>query len=665
MSQSYNPFYNIENPQLMGYEYAWSSFMRGQGLNNAIISQEIGQSRERCRNGRIQMNFKGNTSNTPGEAPNTQETFLKQTGGKMIADILEAWDNDCFYGIITDAHGKKLFGMSNTHRNFSKKLEKVGEIEDFSEGCAGTNCFSLVSETCRPFATAGAQHYFECFHGLAGYAAPIFSANYQMIGMVGFYTIAERMDEYILSFAVAVERAIENSLRWFRSQALVEKETEEKQLILDTVSDGVVYVSDSGRITHNNRKLTELLRMKNDSLIGKDISFIITSPPVEELKKYPFSSQYSKCDNKVSINNTLGESCQCFFNKYQIAEHEADRNSEIWVFTIYSDIKKLAKKLYTGNTSRYTFQDIKSRSESMRMVIELAKKASSFQVSTIIEGESGSGKEMLAQAIHSEGPRKAGPFIAVDCGALPSGLLESELFGYEEGAYTGARRGGKQGKFEMANKGVLFLDEITNMPLDMQAKLLRVLQERQAVRIGGSDPIAFDVQVIAATNKDIISEIERKNFRLDLFYRLNIIHIKIPALKERKDDIDLFIRYFMNKFNPKGDMRIHPDAIQILRKYDWPGNVRQLENVIERMVIIADTRIIGRECIPDEILKSVGEPVGISVDLNRDETLEDLCRLYVYKTVERYGGNIRRAADALGISRATVYKYLKTMGKPD
>ena len=135
------------------------------------------------------------------------------------------------------------------------------------------------------------------------------------------------MDEYILSFAVAVERAIENSLRWFRSQALVEKETEEKQLILDTVSDGVVYVSDSGRITHNNRKLTELLRMKNDSLIGKDISFIITSPPVEELKKYPFSSQYSKCDNKVSINNTLGESCQCFFNKYQIAEHEADRNS--------------------------------------------------------------------------------------------------------------------------------------------------------------------------------------------------------------------------------------------------------------------------------------------------------------------------------------------------
>ena len=122
MSQSYNPFYNIENPQLMGYEYAWSSFMRGQGLNNAIISQEIGQSWERCRNGRIQMNFKGNTSNTPGEAPNTQETFLKQTGGKMIADILEAWDNDCFYGIITDAHGKKLFGMSNTHRNFSKKL---------------------------------------------------------------------------------------------------------------------------------------------------------------------------------------------------------------------------------------------------------------------------------------------------------------------------------------------------------------------------------------------------------------------------------------------------------------------------------------------------------------------------------------------------------------
>ncbi|MFR6040735.1 MAG: sigma 54-interacting transcriptional regulator [Dysosmobacter welbionis] len=165
--------------------------------------------------------------------------------------------------------------------------------------------------------------------------------------------------------------------------------------------------------------------------------------------------------------------------------------------------------------------------------------------------------------------------------------FESELFGYEEGPILG-QTGRKTGKFEMANKGVLFLT-ITNMPLDMQAKLLRVLQERQAVRIGGSDPIAFDVQVIAATNKDMISEIERKNFRLDLFYRLNIIHIKIPALKERKDDIDLFIRYFMNKFNPKGDMRIHPDAIQILRKYDWP-ECTPAENVTERMVIIAILR---------------------------------------------------------------------------
>lgn len=659
---SYNPFFNVENPQLMGYEYAWISFMKHNEINNTIISKEISRSWERCKKANLQPDLNGRRHDSGKQAESGVNAFLANNCGNLVAEIFENLDNGWFYGVITDRYGKKLFGLGNTSWDFPEQLTKIGKVKNFSEKHIGTNCFSVVSEICRPFSVAGAQHYFECFHGLAGYAAPIFDgSNDEMVGMVGFYTLTERMDEYIISFAVAVERAIENNMRWFNIRELVEKEKEEKQLILDIVSEGVAYVSHTGQITHCNRRLFELLGMKKSSLVGEDINSIMTNPPVAELKKYPFSLRYSNCDSKISITNSRGESRQCFFNKYHTLEHGTNQRNEIWVFTVYSDIKKLAQKLSVGNTSRYTFRDIKGKSKAMEIVIELAKKASNFQVSTVIEGDSGTGKELLAQAIHSEGPRKNGPFVAVDCGALPSNLLESELFGYEEGAYTGAKKGGKAGKFELANKGVLFLDEITNMPLDMQAKLLRVLQERKLTRIGGTEPVEFDVQVIAATNKDIVEEIEQRNFRRDLFYRLNIIHIKVPPLTERENDIKLFLDYFMRKFNPKGDMRIDRETMDILYRYEWPGNVRQLENVIERMVIIADGKTIDRKCVPDEILRTLGEDEGdAELDFSRDETLDSICCKYVKKTVERYGNNVKKASQVLGISRMTVYKYLNS-----
>ena len=659
-AMGYNPFYNIANPQLMGYEYAWIQFMKNQEINSAIISDEIAASWKRCQSGRLTFPKSFSDKTAKHTPPDPVTGFLIRDGGGIITDIFRNLDSDGFYGIITDRRGRKLFGLGDESKGPADRLRELTQITSFAEKRVGTNCFSIVEEIKRPYSVVGAQHYFEFFHGYAGYAAPIFNGEGEMIGMVGFYTVSEQMDDYITSFVVAVERAIENSLKWLNSREIVEKQREEKQYILDTVSDGVAYVDLQGKIVHGNRKLFDLFGVKQERLVGEDISCLNTTPPVEELKKYPFSSIYSNCDNKISIINQRGESRQSFLNKYQIREYGSEGN-EIWVFTVYSDIKKLAKKLSAGNTSRFTFDDIKSESKAMQIVIELAKKASGFEASTIIEGESGTGKEMLAQAIHSYGPRKNGPFIAVDCGALPSGLLESELFGYEEGAFTGARRGGKKGKFELANKGILFLDEITNMPFDIQAKLLRALQERKIVPIGGSDPVPFDVQVIAATNKDIVGEIEQGTFRRDLFYRLNLIHIKIPPLRERENDLQFFLKYFMHKYNPQGNKSLSREAVEILKRYEWPGNVRQLENVVERMVIISNSKVIEPESIPDEILGSGPKARGSrEFSFRTGMTLNDFCAAYVEKTVEKYGGNIRRAAESLGISRVTVYKYLNS-----
>lgn len=655
----YNPFYNIENPQLMGYEYAWVNFMKNGGINQVTIPAVVSDSWKRCHALGISLKYDAPSKAVPPEEDSFITKFLINEGGNIIKDIFENLDDDGLYGIITNRQGKKLFGLGTGKDENMDRLKDIGKITCFSEEYAGTNCFSIVSETQKAYNIAGAQHYCEPLHKYAGYAAPIFNGEKEMIGMVGFYTLAERMDDYIISFAVSVERAIENSLSWLNSRENVKKQREEKQYILDTVSDGVMYVDSNGTITHGNRKLFELFDTRSHSFIGKNISYLNTAPSVEELKKYPYSSMYSACDNKISIINSRGESRKSFLNKYKFHASGSQETSEVWVFSVYSDIKKLAQKLSGGNTSRFTFDDIKGNSKAIKSVIEMAKKASAFEAGTIIEGESGTGKEMLAQAIHSYGPRKEEPFIAVDCGALPSGLLESELFGYEEGAFTGAKRGGKKGKFELANRGILFLDEITNMPYDVQAKLLRALQERKIVPIGGTEPVSLDVQVIAATNKDIVKEIENGTFRRDLFYRLNLLHIKMPALHEREDDFKLFLKFFLQKYNPKGDMQLSKETVDILSAYDWPGNVRQLENVIERMTIMSNSKIIGRECIPDEIMENVSVAKNIHLlDVEETRTLNDICNYYIKKTVEKYDGNIQRTAKELGISRATVYKYL-------
>lgn len=655
----YNPFYNIENPQLMGYEYAWVDFMKNGKINQTIIPTVISDSWEECR--KMEGTFQIGTAKKANDAKMHDPVIelLINEGGKIVQNIFKNLDDD-LYGIITDTQGRKLFGLGTKKDERLDRMKDIGEISCFSERDIGTNCFSIVSKLQKAYSVAGAQHYLESLHKYAGYAAPIFNGDSEMIGMVGFYTLAERMDDYILSFAVSVELAIENSLSWLKSREVVKKQREEKQYILDTVSDGVMYVDSTGTIIHGNRKLFELFDTRNHNFVGKNISYLNTAPCVEELKKYPYSSMYSTCDNKISIINSRGESRKSFLNKYKFHSDEDQDTSEIWVFSVYSDIKKLAQKLSNGNTSRFTFDDIKGSSKAMKDVIEMAKKASTFEAGTIIEGESGTGKEMLAQAIHSYGPRKNGPFIAVDCGALPSTLLESELFGYEEGAFTGAKRGGKKGKFELANRGILFLDEITNMPYDVQAKLLRVLQERKIVPVGGTEPVSLDVQVIAATNKDIVKEMESGTFRRDLFYRLNLLHIKLPTLLERENDFKLFLKYFLNKFDPRGDMRLSKEAVDILSAYDWPGNVRQLENVIERMTIITNSKIIGKECIPSEIVESVSLTKNIHlVDGEEDWTLKELCAYHVKKTAEKYGGNVQRTAKALGLSRATVYKYLE------
>lgn len=311
---------------------------------------------------------------------------------------------------------------------------------------------------------------------------------------------------------------------------------------------------------------------------------------------------------------------------------------------------------------RYDFRDFVYGGQVLERLIRQAQKLASTGHTLLIEGESGTGKEILAQSIHKAGDRRKGPFIAVNCAALPPELIQSELFGYEKGSFTGADRGGKAGKFESAQGGSLFLDEIGDLPLEVQANFLRVLQEKKVVRIGGSRSRSLDLRVIAATNKDLLAEARAGRFRSDLYYRLAVISLRIPPLRQRPEDIEPLARHFAQKnrdLAPEGrPPHFAPRSLELLRAYDWPGNVRELENLIIYLLSRGAGPVIQPRDLPDCFQAAAPRP-----EAEEPADLESIERLAVEAAVRKCGGNISRAAKMLNISRTTVYKKLRR-GRP-
>jgi two-component system response regulator AtoC len=329
-------------------------------------------------------------------------------------------------------------------------------------------------------------------------------------------------------------------------------------------------------------------------------------------------------------------------------------------------VKKLAEhqELVEENLSlrqrledRYRFENIMAKSSKMRRVIEVIKIVAKSNATVLITGESGTGKELVARAIHSQSHRRNKPFVAVSCAALPESLLESELFGHEKGSFTGAYAQ-KKGKFELANGGTLFLDEVGEMSANIQVHLLRVLEEKEFTRVGGNEPIRVDVRVISATNKDLRKAIEKQEFREDLYYRLNVVNIELPPLRERKEDICLLAEHFLHKFateNQKEITGFSSEAIESVLNYDWPGNVRELENAIERAVILAKDSIIIIGDLPQENLSP-----AYSTTPRRN--LKEVERGHIWSVLHETGENYSEAARILGISRMTLYNKAKEYG---
>lgn len=426
--------------------------------------------------------------------------------------------------------------------------------------------------------------------------------------------------------------------------------------VLDEVNDAVIAINHEGKIKIYNKKAKQLLKKDKEEVINEKL--IDVFPELEFIIDVLESKQDKYNEIKSLENITITANTSIF---------RVDDNIEgaLCSFQDTSKLQNLEKKIRyklnkKGHTAKYTFDDIVAESPVMKEVITKAKKIGQNHNTVIIYGESGTGKEILAQSIHNISKRKNEPFVAVNCAAISESLLESELFGYEEGAFTGARKGGKPGLFEIAHGGTIFLDEINSMSLNIQSKLLRVLEERETMRLGSDYVIPLDIRIIAATNEDLKPMVEELRFRADLFYRLNILELHIPPLNERKEDIIPLFNHYLGELSNGSDLyKINKNIEKKLLSYKWPGNARELRNIVQRYIIFGEIDL-------KEIDLIEGQGANIcNVEIEDSEKLIDLKeinRFVEQKVIDMLlskGMTKTDIAKLLGISRTALWKKIK------
>lgn len=441
----------------------------------------------------------------------------------------------------------------------------------------------------------------------------------------------------------------------------------------DAVSDGICIVDNKGIVIAVNKGYTEITGIREEELVGKSVESVVIEGYFDNSISLLVIEQKKKITSLATVNNN---------NKVLITGNPIfDENGEvIQVLTVMRDLTELLKlkdeiemaekknEKYLNELNYYRSKFIKNKSfigESVKIkeIKELISYVAKTEATILITGETGCGKEIIAKEIHEKSDRKDNPYIKVNCAAIPESLIESELFGYEKGSFTGALNKEKLGMFEIANGGTLLLDEIGEMPMSLQSKLLRVLQEKELTRVGGTKSIKLDVRVIASTNCNLEELIRQGKFREDLFYRLNVLPIKIPPLRERKSDIKLLINAFVDKFNTKysKQKKIDSMAIEGLEYYDWPGNVRELQNIIERLIVIDDSYYINYENVVNVLGKDKINYKKNNEDLTLKEAVETLERQMIEQALRNHGSTYK-AAKILGVAQPTVFRKAKALG---
>lgn len=431
--------------------------------------------------------------------------------------------------------------------------------------------------------------------------------------------------------------------------------------ILESISDGVFTVDLNWRVTSFNRAAEEITGIAREDAVGRLCSEVFKSSMCEAecALKLTVDSEKSVINKSGYIISAVGERIPVTVSTAVLRDEDGTVVGGAETFRDLSEIAALRKEL----EGRFRIGDLISHSQAMRPVFDMAPPLAASLTTVLIQGETGTGKELLARAIHDMGPRSRKPFVAVNCAALPDTLLESELFGYKKGAFTGANQD-KLGRFALAMDGTLFLDEIGEISTALQVRLLRVLQEQTYEPLGSTRSEKSSARIIVATNRDLAAMVKNGEFRQDLYYRINVISLEIPPLRKRKDDIPLLVEHFIEQFNRIQHKKVSgftPGAYSLLMAHDWPGNVRELENVVERAFVLCESKLIGQEHLPVEL---TGTGAVFAESGSMEAVIRTAEEQSIIAALKRNNFNRAAAARELGIHKTTLYRKMKTLDLP-
>ncbi|BAL80297.1 sigma-54-dependent Fis family transcriptional regulator [Caldisericum exile] len=563
-----------------------------------------------------------------------------------LKDIFSSFSKDTPLTVsFVDKDGVVLFTVGNSEDS------TIFEGLVFDERL-GNTAIGKALQTGVPCEVKGREHTNPKFFEWSCSAVPIYEKD-NLIGVIGVSTRLQDYPPFTIELAKLIASSVTKQV--LLDSALKEMNISKKfiQVFAEGNKDGVLILDKNANVVYINSVGASILRINQQEAIGRNVTEIVDfTPVILEV----FRTHKGYIDREFIIESPSRGTLH--FIKTAVVLR--DENGEFaGVVDFFKEIEKVRKFVtsFIGAEARFTFEDIKGRSQKFVEAMRIAKIAAHSNASVLITGETGTGKEMFAQAIHFESARNKGPFVAINCSAIPQELAESEFFGYEGGSFTDADRKGRTGKFELANGGTLFLDEVGDLPLSLQPKILRALEDKVITRVGGTKSIKIDVRVIAATNKNLEELVNQNLFRRDLYYRLNVIQINIPPLRERKEDIEVLAMHFLERLSKSLGKEVKgydKSFIEPLLNYSFPGNVRELQNIIERAIITADSDTLTAQHLPKEIFKQENP------DLNfPDYSFDEMRKNLVIKVLFETNFNITNASKKLGISRPTLYKLIR------
>lgn len=594
-----------------------------------------------------------------------------------------------FYIQLSDQDGFLLHNIGDEDiMQFGNRMTNVYTGAEISEKSVGTSGIGTCVAIQEPVQIWGEEHYYTPHKNFVCSAAPIFNEYGGLIGTFSVSGKPENVNPHTLAMVCSSADAIQKELRMKKYYESIQSISNQRNFILQAMDTGLILLNQDQRIIHINDAAVQMLNFYSLSLIDKNLlDFLSFSRTQEEKNDLQLISKPGVYDEITVYRKAAPEAPKRFQMRVKSLQDSTSEESFTLISLVESKaINKLFKNL-SGYSSRYTFDSILGNSPALIAAKKEATRIASTSLNVLILGPNGTGKELFAHAIHSSSAYASGPFIAVNCASLPRELVASELFGYERGAFTGADKNGSPGKFELADKGTIFLDEIGDMPLDIQASVLRVIEDREIVRIGGHNPKQIDIRIIAATNKDLRKAVMEHSFREDLYYRLAVSVLHVPSLSERTGDVRILADQFLSKSDHGRHLRISEETYALLEQYPWPGNVRQLLNAIERAISITDSDVIEPRHLPTELLQNQpadfssapqsatsmaftpeiitfeqstsGDPVPGQpmVKHHKKPSREQLIAL-----LTNCQGSITLACEQIGMSRSTLYRHLKKHG---